>query len=362
MVKSNSRKSNTGIKKYIKFEKMTPTVNMISILLGFIIICIIILQIRTPFITNTIDTLKEKINSYIFMKNEINNTKDEILEMEEDSLISVNNNNGGIDDVNGNITIDKALSDTMFNEVHDGMEGVLEGFQNKKERPRFMIQESVLGSKVITETFNNGNSNNNNASQQILLKLYYEPGCPHSEEFMSIWTQIKEVLPSNVETEEINYKNININGSIYQSYQVRPGKPTLLLVRPDVLKPEETIYITYRGSKDFLSIKQWLLSQDVKLEYNPELEHFDRTGGYVGVDEEFNNISSGIAGGAFGGGDLCGHPVDSGRPHSWSRWKRTTRRRPTANATCLRLCGPCGSRIDPRTSRRHWGYPVHLQE
>jgi thiol-disulfide isomerase/thioredoxin len=233
--------------------------------------------------------------------------------MEEDSLIRVNNNQGGVDDVNADVTIDKALSDTMFNEVHDGMDDVLEGFKNQKERPRFMVQESILGSKVLTETYSNFDSGNGSGvginkptyiSDKMTLKLFYEPGCPHSEEFMSIWTQIKEVLPSNVEAEEINCKRKDVLGfSLCHTYKVSQI-PTVILIRPDVLKPDEEIHVTYRGKKDFLSIKQWLYTQKIDVGYNPEVEHFDRTGGYVSVSEEFNGLTTGIAGGDFGGAVL----------------------------------------------------------
>lgn len=291
MTKLNSRKSGSGIKKYINFEKKTPKVNIVSVILGLIIICIIIIQIRSPFITNTIDTLKENINAYMFMQNEIKNTKDEILDMEEDSLIRVNNNQGGVDDVNADIVINNVLSEDINNSSTEVYQN-----KNQQDRPQFMVQESVL-SNVIHESF----SNNNNMNEQMTLKLFYEPGCPHSEEFMSIWTQLKEILPSNVETEEINCKRKDILGfSLCRSYKVNKV-PSLILIRPDVLNTEEEIQVTYRGKKDFLSIKQWLHAQKINIGYNSEVEHFDRTGGYVSVSEEFNGTTSGISGSGFGG-------------------------------------------------------------
>jgi hypothetical protein len=283
--KGNSNKSSksnkTGLKKYINFENTTPKVNLLNLFIGIIVVIIIIIQIRTPFITNTVDTLKDKINRYVFMQSEITNTKNEILDMEEDSLIRVNNNRGGVDDVN-------AVSNTDTEELN--------------ERPRFMVQQNTL-----TEAFTNSNNSGNNNNQKPLkmtLKLFYEPGCPYSEEFMSIWTQIKEVLPAYVETEEINCKRKDVLGfSLCHTYKVE-RVPSLVLIRPDVLQPEEEIQVTYRGKKDFLSIKQWLFSQKIDIGYNSEVEHFDRTGGYVGVSEEFNSLSTGMAGGAFGGAVL----------------------------------------------------------
>jgi hypothetical protein len=271
-------KSSKGLKNYIKLEKFTPKINKTSILLSIIIICIIILQLRTPFITNTVSTLKNNVKAYFKKQEDINDAKNDILDIEEDSLIITNNANGGIDDVNATIK-----------EVQDKNNGKME------ERPKFMVQESVLGTNTLHEQFTN------NETSKVSLKLFYEPGCQYSEKFMPIWTQIKEVLPETIDTEEINCKRKDSLGfSLCHTYKIN-SVPNLVLIRPDILEKDELINITYRGSKDFLSIKQWLNSQGIELTYNPEVEHFDRNGGYVSVSEEFNGLSSGISGGNFGG-------------------------------------------------------------
>jgi hypothetical protein len=235
---------------------------------------IIILQIKTPFITNTTNELQNRINSYIFNKNNTTNEKNKVLEeiakIEEDSLIKINKLQGGIDDINA--------------DTKDG----------KLMRPQLVLQANIAEQKHMFETFENLDN------YKMKLKLLYQPGCPYSEEFLGLWTQIKDSLPSNVDSEEINCSRKDILGfSLCHQYKVSKV-PTIILEKPDVLKPDETIQVIYRGSRDLLSIKQWLMTLDIHLKYNPEVEHFDRTGGHVSV-EKFNELKSGMSVGEFGG-------------------------------------------------------------
>ena len=255
-------KAKKNLKSIINFTKKTPKLNFVNIILSILIITIIILQIRKPFLTNSLSDLKSRLTSFFKMQNNIKEAYNDIKDIEEESLIRINMNQGGVDDINATNN-------------------------NKIMRPSFMLQSSIMGEKALKETFANLDNT------LITLKLFYTPNCPYSQQFMPLWTQIKESLPTYIKTEEINCQRKDVLGfSLCKSNNIKKV-PSIILVKPDTLKSDETIDIKYHGSMDYLSIKQWLNSQNIPIEYNPEVEHFDRTGGHVSV-EKFNELKSGL--------------------------------------------------------------------
>jgi len=263
-----------NLQKLVNIKKKEYNINYINVLFIFIIIIIIVLQIRKPFITNSIKNLNDNINSYLKMKNDVNNAKVDIADIEEDSLIRINNIKGGIDEINNN---------------------------DELNRPNFMLQSNNLGSSILKDEFENTELNDEN----MTLKLFFQNGCLYSESFLPLWNQIKEVLPNYIKTEEINCSRKDILGfSLCKKYLVNEV-PTIILIKSD---NNNNTHIKYTGINDYLSIKQWLNSHNISLSYNPEIEHFDKTGGFVSSDntttnnnDTFTDLKSGIAGGNFGG-------------------------------------------------------------
>jgi hypothetical protein len=181
------------------------------------------------------------------------------------SLINVNKAQGGTDDVNARNINDKHLA-----------------------RPELVIKYSKLGQRFLNENFEDM------TSKQFTLRLFYRPGCPYSAQFMPLWQEIKAGLPQHVNVEELNCDRDDVLGtSICARYKIQ-GVPTMTLTMPDKVYPNETTTLTYRNKRDYRSIKLWLSSQGIELRYNPEVEHFDKTGGYMDV-EQFNNTDNGTS-------------------------------------------------------------------
>lgn len=249
------------LNKLVNLKHKTNTFNYFNIILIISLLILIIIQIKHPFLTNTLQSLKSNIMKYYNYKYEIQNTKNDITKIEEDSLIRINMDQGGLDDINATT------------------------FKDKITRPTLMLQENILGEKVLKETFANLDNEN------IILKLFYTTSCSYSQQFMPIWIQIKESLPTYIKIEELNCaKKDNLGFSLCQKYKIK-NVPTLLLIKPDK-KLNETLNIKYNGKMDYLNIKKWLHSQNIMLEYNNEVEHFNNN---VSI-EKFNELQSGYTG------------------------------------------------------------------
>jgi hypothetical protein len=227
--------------------------NYISIIISIIIIVIIILQIVNPFINNSESDLHSKYKAFITNIYEVNNANNDIVTIEENSLM---NNNGIIDD--------KLSNNNNYNNLID--EKKMESFKNVED-------VNIMDKKYY-------------------LKYFYRTGCIYSSQFMPLWHEIKNVLPSYVNIEEINCDRKDILGfSLCSKYDIK-GVPSLVLEIEDSNKDKSNNKkIVYVGDRSYQNIKKWLLDNSINLTYNPEVEHFDNYGNYVSIDK-FNNVSS----------------------------------------------------------------------
>jgi hypothetical protein len=256
-----NKKIKHKLKKKLNIKK-NRNIDYFSIFLGLIIFVIIILQIKKPFLTNSVNDIINSITLYFNSFDIKKETMDNINNLDEESLIRINNK--GVDNINFNS--DKNIS-----------------------RPKFMVQNNTLNTSIINEGFEDIINDN------IKLLLFYQHGCPYSEQFLSLWTQIKEVLPLNIITKEINCDKKDVLG-FSQCHQYNINKvPSIMLEKPDLLNNNEVSRILYRGKKDYLSIKQWLKSNNITLKHNAEIEHFDKYGNNTSV-EKFKEIKSGYTG------------------------------------------------------------------
>lgn len=233
----------------------------ISLFISIIIIIIIILQIYRPFLNSNPKDLLNNINEHFTLLYEYNHAKNDILDIEEESLINVNKLQGGIDDVN-------ASNNNL-----------------KLDRPELVIKTSTLGKKIINETFEDI------TNKQFTLRLFYKNGCPYSSQFMPLWQEIKSSLPQYVNVEEFNCdRDDTLGTSICSRFNIHQI-PTITLTMPDKVYPNEIITLTYRNKRNFHNIKLWLSNQGIELIYNPEVEHFDKYGNYMNI-EQFNNLDN----------------------------------------------------------------------
>lgn len=233
--------------------------NYISIILSIILFCIILLQVANPFLSSNIQELNKRMSRYFTELYEKNIAYNEIKDLEEQSLITSNNKQGGVDDIN-------ASTESENN-------------SNSLNRRKLVIQNSNLGQKIINETFQNIES------QTYILRLFYRPGCMYSAQFMPLWQEIKTSIPDYVQVEELNCDRKDVLGnSICSNYKIQ-GVPTITLTVPDKVNPNEQITINYRNKRTYQNIKLWLKQNGIELKYNPEVEHFDKTGGYVNIEQ-----------------------------------------------------------------------------
>ena len=174
---------------------------------------------------------------------------EDIAKIEEDSEIRVNQELGGIDEVNGD---NKAV----------GID----------ERKKIMFQENSLGhlGNDVQEGFETNPS-------KVVLKLFYKTNCGYSQQFLPNWYELTRMLPSKVSFEEINcdqYDDFGITQC--NKYQIS-RVPTIQLVTTDE-KGEETIE-EFVGKRTYLNIKEWLGKLGVNLRKNYDAEHFAEVGG-----------------------------------------------------------------------------------
>jgi hypothetical protein len=233
--------------------------NYISLSLSIIIFIIILLQVYNPFLNSSSKELNTRFKTYITNIFEKQQAEKDILDIEEQSLITIHDAQGGVDDINASTN----TSDT-----------------NTLNRRQLVFQSSTLGKSVLNDTFQNNEPNT------LALKLLYRPGCIYSAQFMPMWHEIKNSLPNNVITEEVNCDRGDILGnSICSNYNIS-GVPSLILMVPD-----SDIPVIFKNNRTYQNIKLWLKQNGIQLKYNPEVEHFDKTGGYVNT-EQFNNMTS----------------------------------------------------------------------
>jgi thiol-disulfide isomerase/thioredoxin len=233
-------------------HEIAISVNLLQIVLIILVIYLIVkIFIKTTYYPQLLKLLN--INNTKIIKNQKN----------YDSTNNVSNEE-----------LQKIITETQrkINKVAE--QSYVETFKNMYDNYSFGSNSS--DSNLISNS--NINNNNNNTysktsrlnstgflskNNKIKLMLFYRPTCPYCRDFMPVWHQVINNLPSNVLYDEINVSN---DTTIASQYNIT-GVPTIIL---DVNAEKKT----YMGNRSYNDIKRFLKEHQVNL-VDRSFESFD---------------------------------------------------------------------------------------
>jgi len=210
-----------------------------------LLFAIVAYNLYNPFLTSNAIEIYDKIKTHILGKQYQKQAKNEIHDIEEESLRRVNKVMGGIDEVNAT------------------------GKHDYLNRPS--IQEGFG-----TDTYE--------------LQLFYKSvGCAPSRQILPIWYEVTASLPksSTVSYREFNCDNLDANGiticaAPYNITQV----PTIKLKKTSSTGVESTIEFT--GARTYSNLSNWLASNGLFLTFNQNMETFADAN--TGIDGSVGNM------------------------------------------------------------------------
>jgi hypothetical protein len=220
-----------------------------------IIFAILAYNMYNPFLTSNAIELYDKVKTYTLGHIYHQAAKNDIHDIEEESLRRVNSIMGGTDEVNATSKHDYLVRPS-----------IQEGFG--------------------TDTFE--------------LQLFYKSvGCEPSRQFLPIWYEITSALPksTNISYREFNCDKLNANGiTICAAPYNISAVPTLKLKKTTSTGVESTLEFT--GARSYKNISQWLASNGLVLTFNMNMETFGDVDSAVSVQakEKFADANTGITG------------------------------------------------------------------